>query len=102
MSMTLQVLYPTDDGTTFDYDYYLKKHMKMVAETMGKHIDRTVIAKGVSGGPDTPAGFHTVATLIFADQGALDAALAASGDALADIPNFYSGTPKMLIGEVVG
>lgn len=38
--------------------------------------------------------------MTFADQAALDSALAAAGPALADIPNFFSGHPQMLIGEV--
>jgi hypothetical protein len=32
----------------------------------------------------------------------MDAALADIGPAVADIANFYSGTPQMLIGEVIG
>jgi hypothetical protein len=54
----------------------------------------------LAGGPDVPAGFHTVATMIFKDQAALDSALAAAGPALEDIPNFFSGQPQMLIGKV--
>jgi len=101
MSVTLQVLYPTENGTTFDHDYYLSKHMGIVEETFGPHLERTVIVKGVSGGPDTPAGFHAIATLMFKDRDTMKAALAASGPALADIPNFYSGRPLTLIGDVV-
>jgi len=102
MSLSLQVLYPTDNGTTFDHAYYITKHMEIVGEHIGQHIDNTVITKGLAGGPNIPAAFHAVATMIFADQGALDAALAAIGPAAADIPNFYSGKPHILIGEVVG
>jgi uncharacterized protein (TIGR02118 family) len=101
MSVTLQVLYPTDNGTTFDHDYYMSKHMDIVAETIGPHLEKTVIVKGLSGGPDTPAGFHAIATLMFEDSDTLNAAMAASGPALADIPNFYSGQPLTLIGDVV-
>lgn len=102
MSLSLQVLYPTDNETTFDHEYYGTKHMEIVGYNIGEHIERTLITKGLAGGPDTPAGFHAVATIVFADQGALDAAMAAIGPAVADIPNFYSGQPQMLIGEVAG
>lgn len=102
MTLSLQVLYPTDNNTTFDHDYYASKHMPIVGEHMGAHIEQTLVVKGLAGGPDTPPGFHAVATMTFADQSALDAALAAAGPALADIPNFYSGQPQMLIGEVNG
>lgn len=102
MSVSLQVLYPADNGTTFDHPYYTTKHMEIVGENIGQHIERTLVTKGLAGGPNTPAGFHAVATITFADQSALEAALAAIGPAVADIPNFYSGQPQILIGEVIG
>ncbi|MBV1865517.1 MAG: EthD family reductase [Rhodobacteraceae bacterium] len=102
MTISLQVLYPTENDTTFDHDYYASKHMPIVGEHMGQHIATTQIIKGLAGGPDTPPGFHTIATMTFVDQAALDSALATSGPVLADIPNFFSGQPQMLIGEVKG
>jgi uncharacterized protein (TIGR02118 family) len=101
MSASLQVLYPTDNGTTFDHGYFTAKHLEMVGTLVGSHIENTVITKGLAGGPDRPAGYHVVATITFADQNALDAAMAAIGPAVADIPNFFSGQPQMLIGEVI-
>ena len=101
MTVTLQVLYPTQNGTTFDHDYYSATHMPIVGEFLGPHIDRTSISKGLSGGPDAPAGYHAIATMTFTDQAALESALAAAGPALEDIPNFFSGHPQMLIGEVI-
>lgn len=102
MAVSLQVLYPTENGTTFDHDYYMSKHGEIVGQHMGPHIEKTVITKGVAGGPDTPAVFHAIATIVFAEQAALDAALAAAGPVLEDIPNFFNGEPQMLIGEVTG
>jgi len=101
MTLSLQVLYPTDNNTTFDHDYYASTHMALVVEHMGAHIASTLIAKGLAGGPDVLPGFHVVATMTFADQAALDSTLAAAGPVLADIPKFFSGEPKMLIGEVM-
>lgn len=102
MTVSLQVLYPTDNETTFDHAYYGSKHMKIVDEHMGSFIKSTTIVKGVAGGPDTPPGFHAIATIIFENQDTLNAALAAGGAAMADIPNFYNGQPQVLIGEVTG
>ncbi|ABV94216.1 hypothetical protein Dshi_2482 [Dinoroseobacter shibae DFL 12 = DSM 16493] len=102
MPMTLQVLYPTEGGTSFDYAYYTGKHMEIVTEHMSAHFDSVLVTRGLAGGPDTPPGFHAVATFTFADQAALDACLAAAGPAVGDIPNFYSGQPQMLIGEQIG
>ena len=100
MSVSLQVLYPTANETTFDHDYYASKHMTIVAEHMGPHIENTLIVKGLAGGPDTPAGYHAIATITFSDQAAMGAAMAVSGPVVSDIANFYSGQPEMLIGEV--
>lgn len=102
MTVSLQVLYPTDHGTTFDYAYYTDKHMPIVDKHMGPHIESVMIVKGLAGGPDVPAGFHTIATITFKDQSALDSAMAAGGPVIGDIPNFFNGQPQMLIGEVQG
>jgi len=102
MTLSLQVLYPTTDNTTFDHAYYAAKHMPIVEQHMGPHIATVLIVKGLAGGPDVPAGFHAIATMTFKDQAALDACLGAAGPALADIPNFFNGQPQMLIGEVQG
>lgn len=102
MAVSMQVLYPVGDDTTFDHDYYTTKHMDIVNTTMGSHIDNVVVIKGIAGGPKTPAGYHAIATIICKDQGTLDAMLAVSETALADIPNFTNVQPQLLIGEVVG
>lgn len=99
MAVTLQVLYPITDGSTFDDAYYASTHMDLVNQHMGAHIDNTVVTKGLAGGPDTPPAFHAVATILFADQGAMDAAMAGAGPVLADIPNFTNAVPQMLIGQ---
>jgi uncharacterized protein (TIGR02118 family) len=101
MTVTLQVLYPTTDSSTFDHDYYASTHMGLVGEHMGPHIQSTLVTKGLAGGPDTPPGYHAVATIVFADQAAMDAAMAAAGPVLADIPNFTTSQPQMLIGAVI-
>lgn len=99
MAVTLQVLYPIADGTHFDDAYYASTHMALVQEHMGSHIQNTVVTKGLAGGPDLPPAFHATATIVFADQAALDAALAVAGPVLADIPNFTNVAPQMLIGQ---
>lgn len=100
MSLSLQVIYPVADGTNFDYDYYFSTHMPLVGETIGEHVESSLVTKGIAGGPGVPAGFYIIATLVFADQGAMDAAMANIGTAVGDIPNFTNTEPAILIGEV--
>jgi len=102
MALSLQVIYPVTGDTSFDMEYYLGTHMPMVGEHMGAHIQSTLVTKGLAGGPDTPPPFYAVASMIFADQDALNAAMAAAPPVIADIPNFTNTQPQMLVGEVVG
>jgi len=101
MSVSLQVIYPITKGTEFDFDYYLGTHMPLVAEHMGPHIDRTLVTRGLAGGPDMPPGHFAVATMVFADAAAMDAAMRASGPVMADVANFTNVQPQILVGEVI-
>ena len=101
MSMSIQVMYPTTETSNFNYDYYFSKHMKIVGETLGEHIQSTLVTKGISGGPDIPARFYAIFTMVFEDKSEMDLALSKSGTALGDIPNFTDTELVMLIGEVV-
>lgn len=74
----------------------------MVSDILGPNIQSTLITQGLHSGPDTPAAFHVVASILFADKAALDAAMAVIGPVAGDIPNFYSGAPIMLFGETLG
>lgn len=101
MAVSVQVIYPVVDGTTFDYDYYVDKHMKLVDETMGPHLQSTVVTKGLAGGPDAPPDFYAIATFVFADEAAMNAGMAQSGPLQGDLANFTTTEPKFLIGEVI-
>lgn len=102
MPVTLQVIYPVSDDSTFDHEYYIKTHMALVAEHMGSQISSTLVTKGLSGGPKTAAPYHTIASIVFPDQDAMNSALRASGPVMADVVNFTNVQPQTLIGEVIG
>lgn len=101
MPVSMQVIYPVIDGTTFDHDYYRDTHMQLVRDHMGEHIKSMVITKGLAGGPDTPPGFFAVATFVFEDQQTMGTALSKAGPVQADVVNFTNTQPAILIGEVV-
>lgn len=101
MTVSLQVAYPIGDDTHFDYDYYLSTHMALVAEHFGPHMQSAQATKGLAGGPNTPPPYYAIATLIFADQDAMNAAMANGAPVIGDIPNFTNVQPQMLIGEVI-
>ncbi len=43
------ILYPNDEKSTFDMDYYQKKHMPMVAGLLGKNLKFYEINTGIAG-----------------------------------------------------
>ncbi|MBV7395472.1 EthD family reductase [Mameliella sediminis] len=102
MSVTVQVIYPATEGTHFDHDYYAATHMPMVAAAWGAHVSSQLVTKGLAGGPDTPPGYHAIASFVFADQAAMGAAMDKAGPLLEDIPNFTNTQPQVLIGETIG
>jgi uncharacterized protein (TIGR02118 family) len=101
MAYSLQVLYPIGPETTFDYDYYLQRHMILVEQVMGPHASSIQATKGLASGPDNPPEFYAIATLIFDTTEKLEAAVAASGPVTADIPNYTNTKAHMLLGEVL-
>lgn len=73
--VTMQVIYPVSENSTFDHDYYVQTHMALVAEHMGSQISSTLVTKGLSGGPKTAAPYHAIATIVFPDQDAMNTGL---------------------------
>jgi uncharacterized protein (TIGR02118 family) len=102
MAVTLQVLYPVGDDTTFDHAYYATTHMDLVDQHMGAHIASVQASKGLAGGPNVPAPYHAITTITFADQGAMGFAMKEAGPVMADIANFTNIQPQILIGEIYG
>ena len=100
MSVSVQVLYPVTEGTHFDFDYYYSQHTAIVREHFGEHLERLLVTRGMADGGGGPAPFYAIATLVFADDAARGAALAAAGPVLGDLPNLTKGQPLMRLGEV--
>lgn len=100
MSVSVQVLYPVTEGTHFDIDYYYTKHTEVLHKHMGPHMERTLVTQGLADGAGGPPQFYAIATLVFADEAARGAGLAAAGPVLADLPNFTNVQPMMLMGGV--
>lgn len=96
----VSVLYPNQDGVTFDHDYYRDKHMALVREKMGNGLKRIEIDRGMAGGGDAPAPFVAIGHLFFNNMEDLQLAMAQAGSApMEDIPNFTNAQPQILIAE---
>ncbi|MDF2235556.1 EthD family reductase [Albimonas sp. CAU 1670] len=102
MPITVQAIYPITEGATFDYDYYTSTHLPLVQKHFGpKGLSGISASKGLAGGPGVAPGYFAVATMTFPDEAAMQAALGEAGPVLADIANFTTCQPDLLIGEVI-
>ena len=99
--LVVTVLYPGSGGETFDYDYYLSKHMPLVHErwdSMG--LKGTQVLRGQAGPDGGKPQFSTITLLNFESAAAFKAAADAHGAELfGDIPNFTNGKPTLQLNE---
>lgn len=93
--ISVLILYPKSDDTTFDIDYYAGRHMPMLAAALGDACKGWgVIAPS--------AEYHCVGWAMVESQDALNAMFAAhGGEIIGDLPNYTNSNPKMIIGDVV-
>ncbi len=98
------VSYPNQAGARFDMDYYMKRHMPLVAERLsGRGLAGWSVDQGIGGGaPGSQAEFLIQAALIFEDVEAFQAAMAVEGATLlADVPNYTDIQPRIDIYRIV-
>ena len=93
--ISVVILYPKSDDSTFDMDYYTSKHMPLLVESLGDACK----GWGVSG----PAHkYHAVGWAMVDSQAAFDAAMAERGkEILGDVANYTNVRPEMIVGEIV-
>jgi uncharacterized protein (TIGR02118 family) len=97
--ITVSVMYPNTEGSKFDMDYYLDKHIRLVHELMDDAgLSGTRVQKGV--GKDAP--YQVVAELQFPDMETMAKVMGEHGPkATADVPNFTDVTPVVQIAETI-
>jgi uncharacterized protein (TIGR02118 family) len=98
----VHVQYPNTDGAKFDMDYYLSKHMPMVAERCGDALRNWTVEEGLSGGMGgKPAANICVGTLEFDSVEGFSSAMGPHmPEIMGDIPNYTDITPVLEIAEV--
>ena len=102
--ISINILYPSGEGKTFDMDYYIKSHISMVHELLDDEGMTSVeVDKGLASMQEgEPAPFLCIAKLHFTSIEKFQAALGKHGDALmADIPNFTNTQPQIQVSEAV-
>ena len=87
-------LYPKTDESTFDMDYYTSTHMPMLAAALGGDCHGWG-ADRITGGPYEAIGWALV-------SGAEAwAAITEKGEIGADVANYSTVRPEVVVGDVV-
>jgi len=93
------VVYPNKTGATFDFDYYMKKHIPLVAGLVGAKIE---VGRGISSLTASTAAFICIATIPIDSVAAFQTVLAQhGGEILSDIPRYTNIEPVIQYDEIL-
>jgi len=98
----VMVSYPNTPGARFDMDYYLNRHLPLVAGLVPA-MKGWAVDQGLAGGaPGSPAEFMIQAHLVFENVEAFETAMASVGPRImADIANYTDIQPHIQINKVL-
>ncbi|MDO1451494.1 EthD family reductase [Rhodocytophaga aerolata] len=99
----VSIMYPYEEGKTFDMEYYQAKHMPMVAEFLGSNLVKYTIEKGLGSGiPNQPLPYMAIGTFYVKSLEEYQAAIGPKRDAIrADFANYTRIAPVILISEII-
>jgi uncharacterized protein (TIGR02118 family) len=93
------VLYPAKNGATFNFEYYMAKHIPWVSGLVGNPIE---VRRGLSSPTGAPAPFVCVATIRVNSLDEFKAVFAKHGaQIMADIANYTNIEPVVQFDEVL-
>jgi uncharacterized protein (TIGR02118 family) len=94
--ISVLILYPKTDDSTFDMDYYTSTHMPMLADALGSACQ----AWGAS--TVTSGRFAAMGWAMIDSQDAFNAAMAEHGaKIMGDVANYTNVAPELIIGDIV-
>jgi uncharacterized protein (TIGR02118 family) len=101
--ITVSILYPNHEGSTFDLDYYCNTHIPMTEEKLAPALKGVRIESGVNGGlRDSQPPYAAIGHLLFDSLEAFIEAFTPHAEVLqGDIPNYTNTRPVIQISEVV-
>lgn len=98
----VSVLYPKQEGSRFDMDYYCATDMPLAQKLLAPAIKGVAVEQGICGNtPDSPPTYAAMGHLLFESVEAFLAAFVPNATALVDdIPNYTIVQPTIQISEV--
>jgi uncharacterized protein (TIGR02118 family) len=96
----VSVMYPNNEGATFNMDYYCNSHMPMAQRLLG--ATAFSIDQGIGGAmPGSAAPYIAIGHLLFESLGDFQKTIVAHGaELMADIVNYTNSSPIIQISEV--
>jgi uncharacterized protein (TIGR02118 family) len=100
--ITVNVLYPNNDGAKFDMDYYLASHIPMLRRELGSALKGCVVEQGLGGrDPGTKAEFAVLCHLRFDSVESYQQAMGPVGEQVRnDVANYSSEAPIVQLSDV--
>jgi uncharacterized protein (TIGR02118 family) len=93
--ISVLLMYPKTDDSTFDMDYYVGTHMPMLAEALGDACQSWGASTVKTG------DWEAVGWALVSSQEAFDEAMKSAGASImGDVPNYTNVRPQMVIGDV--
>jgi len=101
--LKVNVLYPYAEGSRFDMEYFLRKHLPLVDRAWGAALIRREIDAGLSGpGQGTHPTYVAIVHLYFHSIQSFQAAIGPQHKELEkEAPNFTDIKPIIQVSEVV-
>jgi len=98
----VSVLYPYEEGASFDMNYYLSRHIPMVREKLGAAVKGAAVEQGLGGAtPGSHPTYVAMGHILFDSVDSFQAAFAPHAAAImADIPNYTAIQPIIQISDV--
>lgn len=100
--ITVTVVYPNNEGSNFDKEYYNNTHIPLVIDRIGSALMGTMVEFGLGGGaPGSEAPYATIATMYFNTVEDFQTSFGPHADEImGDIPNFTNVEPSIQISEI--
>ena len=97
------VMYPNNEGSTFDMTYYCGIHIPMVRQKLGAALKGVAVDQGIGGEePGSPAPYLAIAHLLFESLEALQTSFGPHAEEFgADVPNYTNTEPTIQVSEVM-
>jgi uncharacterized protein (TIGR02118 family) len=98
----VSVMYPNNEGSTFDMTYYCKTHIPMVRQKLGAALKGVAVEQGIGGEePGSPAPYLALGHLLFESVEAFRTSFGPHAQQFEDdIPNYTNTQPTIQISEV--